>query len=590
MSAWMLEALIASSLLMLFVLIIRKPVAAQFGPRVGYWLWLLPALRMVLPPLPDHWFTAPMERLPDAIPIFVMDVHAAAAPIAADATINWGPLLVGVWVAGAVLHFVLHLWAYRQFARRAIANARFVREVDPGAIQVLATEEVTGPLAMGFAQQSILVPADFEWRYDAEEREFAIAHEVAHHQRGDLKVNFIGLALLSLHWFNPLAHMAYRAFRTDQELACDATIMADANADDRHAYGRALVKSACDRAPLATCALNRKQELKRRLRMMRFGQLSTARTVLARGLGLTVLGGGLILTASVGATAAVDTDVGRIVQGVMDDGSVAALAAASAQGPEELIANAHKIRADTNAKVAAAEAVADQAEATAAKIEAQRHEKTARKTLTQSQRDAIEAECDAAREHANAARDDANDARMAALEAQREARQAAVEARQEALETLREARQEAIEEAREARQEAIEAAHEAAVEARAAAAEARAVARRSVRYSWGARGMPAPPVAPSPPMAPSVAAPVPPVPPVAPVPPKVTISCQGHSSPCTNIRVKIDQKQLNRTVLTALKSARVQISSLAELSDQQKRAALRSLDAQIAELEPRSTT
>ena len=45
MSGWIIETLIASTLLMLFVLALREPVSRHFGPRIAYALWLLPALR-----------------------------------------------------------------------------------------------------------------------------------------------------------------------------------------------------------------------------------------------------------------------------------------------------------------------------------------------------------------------------------------------------------------------------------------------------------------------------------------------------------------------------------------------------------------
>ena len=55
MIGWALETFVATTLLMLLVLAIRAPVRKAFGPGVGYALWLLPVLRMALPPLPGGW-------------------------------------------------------------------------------------------------------------------------------------------------------------------------------------------------------------------------------------------------------------------------------------------------------------------------------------------------------------------------------------------------------------------------------------------------------------------------------------------------------------------------------------------------------
>ncbi len=590
MSSWLIEALIGSSLLMLLVLFIRRPVAAQFGPRVAYWLWLLPALRMAMPALPRHWFTESADPLPQTIPAMMLEmspgVTAAAADIATSST-DIVAAILAVFVIGAVGHFTVHLWAYHRFARRVAADATLLREIDPGAIQVLATREVTGPLAMGLTRATILVPHDFDWRYDDDERECAIAHEVAHHRRGDLKVNFAALALLSLHWWNPLAHMAYRAFRTDQELACDATIMADADADSRHAYGRALVKSACDRAPLATCALNRKQELKRRLRMMRFGPLSAARGAVASAFGFGVIAGGLLVTASVGASAAADTKVGRLVQdGIEDGGAVVAAAIADTDTRATL-------QADAEIRAAEAEQVAAQVEAKAGEIEAQLGEREAHAS-NDDQREVIAAEREAAQDEAEQAREAAEDAREAAQEAMRDAREAQREAMTELLAEIRAAEREALAAVRDGDDEAR-------MQARKAADAARA-ALRQMQGSWNRVTPPVPPVAPTPP--------APPTAPAAPTPPVVPVlasknACTGKSGSetramveskdgkmttlvasraCAGTTVRVSQIDLRQISLHALQSARHQLAAMTHLTDTQRRAALQSIDVEIADL------
>ena len=52
MIGWLVEAMIASALLMAVVLVIRAPVRRHFGPGIAYALWALPAIRLALPPLP----------------------------------------------------------------------------------------------------------------------------------------------------------------------------------------------------------------------------------------------------------------------------------------------------------------------------------------------------------------------------------------------------------------------------------------------------------------------------------------------------------------------------------------------------------
>jgi len=140
-----------------------------------------------------------------------------------------------------------------------------------------------------------------------------------------------GLAVLALHWWNPLAHRAHRAFRIDQELACDETVLARADAADRHAYGCAVVKSAATHAPAAACALNNTTQLKRRLKMMARHTDRGARAVAGRVAVALLAGGGLVATASGAAalTVAQTTEVVTSIEAASAAPAVPAVAAVS---------------------------------------------------------------------------------------------------------------------------------------------------------------------------------------------------------------------------------------------------------------------
>ena len=80
-------------------------------------------------------------------------------------------------------------------------------------------------VAFGLWRRFVAVPHDFFARYATEERALAIDHELSHHRHGDLWANAAALLLLATQWFNPLAWRAIRAFRFDQEAACDARVL-----------------------------------------------------------------------------------------------------------------------------------------------------------------------------------------------------------------------------------------------------------------------------------------------------------------------------------------------------------------------------
>ena len=306
MIGWALETLAASTALMLLVLALRRPVAAAFGARIAYALWALPALRLLLPPLPGwspFWQAAPTAPAVVAVAPVVDPVAVATFAAPAEQSLDLLPLLALVWVAGGLLWFGWQMLRYRRFVARALGRA--VPLGDAGPIAVLVSPAVAGPLAAGIRHRRIFLPADFATRYTADERRLALAHENAHHARGDLIANLAGLVVLALHWWNPVAHWAWRAFRADQELACDATVLAGAAPEHRLAYGRAVLKSACGATPAAACAMNHKNQLKQRIVMMKPRPQTAARLFAGTLSALTLVAGGLVLTASGSAAAPV---------------------------------------------------------------------------------------------------------------------------------------------------------------------------------------------------------------------------------------------------------------------------------------------
>jgi beta-lactamase regulating signal transducer with metallopeptidase domain len=129
-------------------------------------------------------------------------------------------LLVALWVLGATALLI-----------RSIVSTRRVA-IDPSA----------GPALIGVLRPKLVLPVDFETRFDAEERALILVHEDIHRASGHTVVNALVELARCISWFNPLAHVAANRFRTDQELACDAAVIA-ARPTARRAYARALLKT-----------------------------------------------------------------------------------------------------------------------------------------------------------------------------------------------------------------------------------------------------------------------------------------------------------------------------------------------------------
>jgi bla regulator protein BlaR1 len=275
------EGLIASSLAAALVLLLRTPARRAFGARVAYGLWwLLPAALLSV------WLPAPSVVAP-AVQMASTPSVGIAAPVSITAVqasaFHWQDLLLLAWVFGVLASIAWMLQAQRAFAR---ALGPLQRSGD-GLWRARSTHGL--PAVVGLPPR-IVLPADFEHRYGPEQRALVIAHERVHLRRGDVYWNF-GFALLcALQWFNPLLRLAQRAFRLDQELACDARVL-DQQPALRRCYAEALLGTTphIAQAPLG-CPAFGAHPLKERIKMLSKPLPSTAARV-----------GGWLLTVSLGA-------------------------------------------------------------------------------------------------------------------------------------------------------------------------------------------------------------------------------------------------------------------------------------------------
>ena len=133
------DTMVATALLVLAVLLIRKPFARHFGPHLTYALWLVPALRLILPPLPFADPVAAPAVSTDAVLVEVAAARAVDTPVAvvapawsfADALpllFAWFPSLSRVIVLGVPLPWVV--LAFAAYPGFVLAGWVFIRRAE----------------------------------------------------------------------------------------------------------------------------------------------------------------------------------------------------------------------------------------------------------------------------------------------------------------------------------------------------------------------------------------------------------------------------------------------------------------------------
>jgi TonB family protein len=242
----LLKANLAAAVAIVVVLLARRAVRARFGARAAYALWAAPLIAGVAILMPHPARQAPMPPMM-AQAVAVADVFDATATLAELAPAKRGPdaaeIAFGLWLVGALTAAGLLAFHQARFlaslGRVSRGSGRLRRAERPGV----------GPALVGAIRPWIVTPADFEARFGEGERTLILAHEETHLARGDAAANALACALQAACWFNPLAHVAARAMRIDQELACDAAVI-ERFPERRRAYAELLLKTQIAAQPL----------------------------------------------------------------------------------------------------------------------------------------------------------------------------------------------------------------------------------------------------------------------------------------------------------------------------------------------------
>ena len=267
---WAMQTGAMISLLIVIILIIRRPFAKMFGPRAVYALWVLPALRLFMPTVsvPEHWLfwraeqtsivAVPMEAVSPPL-----DIPMAMMPPIANASFDWASIgwpapIVFLWLIGAIIWLG---WQARLYghARRDLMDSSDAADLSIAQLasqcaarlglkrlpKIRLAYDNRGPMVMGLLKPLVILPHDCVENFTAQQQRFTLMHELAHIRRRDLWAALGALIFRAVNWPNPLVHYALRAFRTDQEAACDASVLDKIGGDSaRGAYGQTLLRAA----------------------------------------------------------------------------------------------------------------------------------------------------------------------------------------------------------------------------------------------------------------------------------------------------------------------------------------------------------
>jgi bla regulator protein BlaR1 len=265
------HASLRASALMVAILIVQALAGKRLPARFHYSLGLLILLRLIVPvTLSSGWNPFNFRHPTPSAPVMASVSPARLAPEVKPEKISFdshalpsrppGHLRLDEWFALAWMtvgtgFLITMLWRHWKFLRWSqsltVATDPLLIELVnrcknearvKSKIKIAMTPRGTSAAVFGVMRPCLLVPEGLLETLGHHESRLVLLHEMLHIRRRDLLVNWLRTFALALHWFNPLAWIAMRRLRLDQELACDASVLGLIAPPERGDYGRALLK------------------------------------------------------------------------------------------------------------------------------------------------------------------------------------------------------------------------------------------------------------------------------------------------------------------------------------------------------------
>ena len=201
-----------------------------------------PALEMILPPWPlplaafgvaPAEVTSTLRFTTDAAPLATV---GESTPAAASVPLPWTAIVIGAWLAGALVGLLGLVTGLVRLARvtarclpvtagpwRETAD-RLSVELRLPHVQILQSDNPSLLVTWGLVTPKVILPAGAaEW--SEPRRRIVLAHEMAHIGRRDWLVHMTAEVLRACYWVNPLAWVACRRLRQESEYACDDAVL-----------------------------------------------------------------------------------------------------------------------------------------------------------------------------------------------------------------------------------------------------------------------------------------------------------------------------------------------------------------------------
>lgn len=190
-----------------------------------------------------------------------------------DVTANADSAIAGGSVVQMILFAAITVWLIGMFGliiyslAAAIRLKKKLKWAVHKETNIYEAEGLSTPFVFGFIKPKIYLPGSI----GEPEKSFVLKHELTHIHRKDYIIKPVAFFIVCMHWFNPLAWLAFYLMSKDMEMSCDESVIRKLTREETVDYSQTLLTLASNRRgmgmnPLSFGKGNVKERIKNILR------------------------------------------------------------------------------------------------------------------------------------------------------------------------------------------------------------------------------------------------------------------------------------------------------------------------------------
>ncbi len=268
----LLSLSVSGTLLLLLILGLKPLYKNKFSRCWQYYIWIIAALRFLLPFTPDTTIVGSLFEKSDAAitneiftntnaPVSMYSDNNGTGPIQANRDLtaialrepfNSYVCLFLIWSIAAMVLFVRKITVYQSFIQFIKAGNTEVSDIKTLNLLSACEEKlkiktraelscnpmIASPIMVGFFHPRIVLPV---CELEDKELSYIFVHELIHYKQRDMFYKWLIQIVVCVHWFNPFVYLLEKEVNKACELSCDEKIISVLGDKTRREYGDILI-------------------------------------------------------------------------------------------------------------------------------------------------------------------------------------------------------------------------------------------------------------------------------------------------------------------------------------------------------------